>query len=45
MMPARFNRLVVYPGSLLHSACIHPVRSLSSDPRQGRLTVNTFYDF
>jgi hypothetical protein len=45
MMPARFNRLVVYPGSLLHSACINPVRSLSGDPRQGRLTVNTFYDF
>ena len=33
------------PGSLLHSACIDPARSLSSDPRQGRLTVNTFYDF
>jgi hypothetical protein len=45
MMPARVNRLVVYPGSLLHSACIHPGRSLSADPRQGRLTVNTFYDF
>jgi hypothetical protein len=45
MMPARFNRLVVYPGSSLHSACINPARSLSSDPRQGRLTVNTFYDF
>jgi len=45
MMPARFNRLVVYPGSLLHSACISPTRSLSSDPRHGRLTVNTFYDF
>jgi len=45
MMPARFNRLVVYPGSLLHSACINPARSLSGDPRQGRLTVNTFCDF
>ena len=45
MVPARFNRVVVYPGSLLHSACIHPARSLSSDPRHGRLTVNTFYDF
>ncbi|NRF70114.1 hypothetical protein HLB44_24205 [Aquincola sp. S2] len=45
MMPARFNRLVVYPGSLLHSACINPARSLNSDPRKGRLTVNTFYDF
>jgi len=45
MVPARFNRVVVYPGSLLHSACINPARSLSSDPRHGRLTVNTFYDF
>ena len=45
MIPARFNRLVVYPGSLLHSACIDPARSLSSDPRHGRLTINTFYDF
>lgn len=45
MIPARFNRLAVYRGSLLHSACIHPVRSLDEDPRRGRLTVNTFYDF
>jgi hypothetical protein len=45
MMPARFNRLVVYPGSLLHSACIDPACSLNGDPRQGRLTVNTFCDF
>jgi hypothetical protein len=45
MIPARFNRLVVYPGSLLHSACINPARSISGDPHKGRLTVNTFYDF
>ena len=45
MIPARFNRLVVYSGSLLHTACINPGLSISSDPRQGRLTVNTFYDF
>ena len=45
MIPARFNRMVVYPGSLLHSACINPARSISADPRAGRLTVNTFYDF
>lgn len=44
VMPARFNRLVVYRGSLLHSAIVNP-RSLSADPRTGRLTVNTFYDF
>lgn len=45
MMPARFNRLVVYRGSLLHSAIVNPGRSLGADPRTGRLTVNTFYDF
>ncbi len=45
MVPARFNRLVVYPGSLLHTACVNPACSVSSDPRRGRLTVNTFYDF
>lgn len=44
MMPARFNRLVIYRGSLLHSAIVNPQR-LSADPRAGRLTVNTFYDF
>ncbi len=45
MMPARFNRLVMYRGSLLHSAIVNPRHGLSHDPRQGRLTVNTFYDF
>lgn len=45
LFPARFNRLVVYLGSLLHSACINPRISLSADPRRGRLTVNSFYDF
>lgn len=44
-IPARFNRMVVYPGSVLHSACINPALSICSDPRTGRLTVNTFYDF
>jgi hypothetical protein len=43
-IPARFNRLVIYRGSLLHSAIVNPQR-LSRDPRGGRLTVNTFYDF
>jgi hypothetical protein len=35
---------VIYRGSLLHSAIVNPQR-LSRDPRGGRLTVNTFYDF
>lgn len=45
MMPARFNRLVIYRGSLLHSAIVNPATALASDPGTGRLTVNTFYDF
>ena len=45
MIPAKFNRLVVYRGSLLHTACINPSISIDSNPRTGRLTVNTFYDF
>lgn len=45
MIPAKFNRMVVYRGSLLHSACINPEISLSTDPRRGRLTVNSFYEF
>lgn len=44
VMRARFNRLVLYRGSLLHTAIVNP-RRLSADPRAGRLTVNSFYDF
>lgn len=45
MIPAKFNRLVIYRGSLLHTACINPSISIDSRPDSGRLTVNTFYDF
>ena len=45
MIPAKFNRLVAYRGSLLHSACVNPNLSIDANPRTGRLTVNTFYDF
>ncbi len=38
---AQFNRLVIYDGSLLHSALVAPER-LSPDPRHGRLTANIF---
>ena len=44
-MPARFNRLVIYRGSLLHTAVINPALSINGDPRRGRLTANSFYDF
>lgn len=37
------NRLVIYPGSLLHSAFINDAqRDLSDNPRTGRLTANFF---
>lgn len=45
MISARFNRLVAYRGSLLHSPYINPALSIDTNPRSGRLTVNTFYDF
>jgi hypothetical protein len=45
MIPCRFNRLVAYRGSLLHTACVTPSDGISADPKVGRLTVNTFYDF
>lgn len=45
MVNAKFNRLVIYRGSLLHAPYIDPAISISNNPRNGRLTVNTFYDF
>ncbi|HEY7006768.1 MAG TPA: DUF6445 family protein [Sphingomicrobium sp.] len=36
------DRLIIYPGSLLHSGIIPPGMTLSADPRQGRLTANLF---
>jgi hypothetical protein len=36
------DRLILYRGSLLHSGIIPPGRTLSPDPRRGRLTANLF---
>lgn len=41
----RPNRLVVYPGNLLHSGLIIPSRDISADPALGRLTANIFIEF
>ena len=41
----RPNRVVIYPGSLLHSGMIDPVTDISADPRAGRLTANIFVNF
>ena len=36
------DRLIIYPGSVLHSGIIPPGMNLSHDPRVGRLTANFF---
>lgn len=41
----RPNRLVAYPGNLLHSGLVDPKRDIDADPRTGRLTANIFVDF
>lgn len=44
-VPARWNRLIFYSGSILHSGdIIHP-ELLDTDPAQGRLTINGFFRF
>jgi hypothetical protein len=42
---ARFDRAVIYRSRLLHSGDIKPDCNLSPDPRQGRLTANSFLNF
>ncbi len=41
-IPARFNRLIFYPGIVPHSGAINAPELLSSDIRKGRLTLNCF---
>lgn len=43
MVPARYNRIIFYEGTLFHTGEIaHPER-LVHDPRQGRLCLNGFF--
>lgn len=44
-LPAAVNRMVIYRSCVLHSAYINSERSIDSNPRTGRLTVNTFVAF
>lgn len=39
------NRLVIYPGKLLHSALVEPDRDIDRNPHSGRLTANFFMEF
>ena len=43
-IPERFNRLVLYKSNLLHSARLTHERSISSSPKEGRLTVSSFFN-
>ncbi|WP_306518891.1 DUF6445 family protein [Rheinheimera sp.] len=44
-VPYRQNRLVIYPGNLLHSSLVKPELDISSDASSGRLTANIFIEF
>jgi len=42
-VPAAWNRLLFYSGEIFHSGDIAQPQRMSSDPRQGRLTLNGFF--
>lgn len=44
-MEYRPNRLIMYPGNILHSGLIRPERDITGDPATGRLTANLFLYF
>ena len=39
---AKFNRLVIYQGNLLHSANIYSEQSCLADAKKGRLSIASF---
>ncbi|WP_440874140.1 DUF6445 family protein [Thalassotalea sp. PLHSN55] len=39
------NRLVIFPGQLLHSSLVDVTTDISTDPLHGRLTANMFIQF
>jgi Family of unknown function (DUF6445) len=42
-VPARYNRIIVYEGTLFHTGEIAHPELLSRDPRSGRLSLNGFF--
>ena len=42
-VPARYNRLIAYEGTVFHSGEIAHPELLSRDPRRGRLSLNGFF--
>lgn len=43
LVPARYNRALLYRSYVLHSGAISPEAALSPDPSNGRLTVTGFF--
>lgn len=43
-VPARWNRLIVYPGTVFHSSRLPAPAKLHADPGIGRLTLNGFFN-
>ena len=43
LVPARWNRIIFYPGDVPHSGHIQAPERLTDDPSTGRLTLNGFY--
>ena len=39
------NRLLIFPGQLLHSTLVNTNTDISSNPEEGRLTANMFIEF
>ncbi len=44
-IPYKANRLVIYPGHLLHSSLVDVTTDIDASPVTGRLTANIFIDF
>jgi hypothetical protein len=42
-IPAKFNRMIFYDGSLFHSGAIAAPEKMLKDPKIGRLTLNGFF--
>lgn len=44
-VPHKANRLVIYPGNILHSTLVQPETDIDANPMTGRLTANLFIEF
>jgi hypothetical protein len=43
VLPARYNRLVFFDGSILHASQLPAAENLSTDPTKGRLTLEAYF--